>query len=385
MATLADGISRLLSGVPDWQATLLLLVASLVGALLVEFVGVRAAGRVAGRTESQFDNIAVQEVRWPVVVTVGLAGFWLISSLPETASFLAEDTLDRFFGKPSLTVIVLVWARGLNRMVNRFVAEVEDSGHYEFAPVFSNVFTLVMVVGAAFVTLYIWNVEVTPLLGAAGIAGIAVGFAAKDTVANFFGGMALYFDDTYKLGDFIVLDDGQSGTVVKIGVRSTTIMTRDEVLVTVPNSVLNNATIVNHSAPDRRKRVRVPLGVAYGTDLDEFEELVLGIAADEDRVLGDPSPRMRLRRFGDSALEYELLCWVRSPGQEKKTIHRLNRTIYRRLGEAGIEIPYPQRDVSVRGGRFPGSGAPGVEDADDQFPPEEPNILDADGGADGNE
>jgi len=309
----------------------------------------------------------------------GSASKLLISATPDTASYLAQETLDRFFGQPSLTVIVLVWARGLNRMVNRFVAEVEDSGHYEFAPVFSNVFTLVTLVGAAFVVLSIWRIEVTPLLGAAGIAGIAVGFAAKDAVANFFGGMALYFDDTYKIGDYIVLDSGKAGTVVDVGVRSTTVMTRDEVLVTVPNSVLNNATVVNYSVPQRRKRIRVPIGVAYGTDVDEFEDLVLSVAAEEDRVLDEPRPRMRFRRLGDSALEYELLCWVRSPGQEKKTIHRLNRSIYVALNEAGIEIPYPQRTISVRGE----GGDDSRDAAPEPFPPREPEILDADGGPDG--
>jgi len=282
-----------------------------------------------------------------VVVTVGLGGVWLLSAMPDAASFLAQDTLERFFGRPSLTVIVLVWARGLNRMVNRFVAEVEDSGHYEFAPVFSNVFTLVTIVGAAFVVLSLWGIEVTPLLGAAGIAGIAIGFAAKDAVANFFGGMALYFDDTYKIGDYVELDSGEAGTVVKVGVRSTTVMTRDEVLVTVPNSVLNNAKIINQSAPDLRKRIKVPIGVAYGTDVDRFEELILGIAADNDRVLDSPDPRMRFRQFGDSALNYELLCWVRSPTEDKKTIHQLNREIYKELNRAGIEIPFPKRDVTV--------------------------------------
>lgn len=308
MVTPTDRVVDALSGLPDWQATLLVLVASLGAALLMEFVAVRAAMRLTKRTENELDNILVQEVRWPVVVTVGLGGVWLLSVMPDTASFLAQDTLERFFGRPSLTVIVLVWARGLNRMVNRFVAEVEDSGHYEFAPVFSNVFTLVTIVGAAFVVLSLWGIEVTPLLGAAGIAGIAIGFAAKDAVANFFGGMALYFDDTYKIGDYIVLDSGEAGTVVDVGVRSTTVMTRDEVLVTVPNSVLNDATVVNYSAPQRRKRIRVPIGVAYGTDVDEFEDLVLEVAAGEDRVLGEPRPRMRFRRFGDYALEYELLC-----------------------------------------------------------------------------
>lgn len=174
-----------------------------------------------------------------------------------------------------------------------------------------------------------------------------MGFAAKDTVANFFGGMALYFDDTYKVGDYVVLDDGQAGTVVKVGIRSTTLLTRSEVLVTVPNAVLNATKIQNQSAPQRRKRIKLPIGVAYGTDIDAFEALVLEIAADESLVLERPRPRMRFRSFGESALQYELLCWVDGPTRSGKTTHRLNRAIYQAVRAAGIEIPYPKRDVTV--------------------------------------
>jgi small-conductance mechanosensitive channel len=136
--------------------------------------------------------------------------------------------------------------------------------------------------------------------------------------------------------------------VVKVGVRSTTLLTRDEVLVTVPNSVLNATRVTNESAPGRRRRVRVPIGVAYGTDIDAFEELLVDIALAESLVLDAPKPRMRFRRFGDSALEYELLCWVNGPTRAARARHELNRAIYHALVDAGIEIPYPRSDVTLR-------------------------------------
>jgi small-conductance mechanosensitive channel len=366
-----DGLLRFLDGLPDAEATLAVLVLSFGSAVLVQVVGVRTARRAVARTDSDLDNIAFQELRWPVVVSVALGGVYVLTQTRYAVGVVAQEQLDVFFGKPALSVLVLLWARALNRTVNRFVSEVQStSRRFEFAPVFSNVFTLVMVVGSLFVVLYVWGIEITPLLGAAGIAGIAVGFAAKDTVANFFGGLSLYFDDTYKIGDYVVLDSGEAGTVVKVGVRSTTLMTRDEVLVTVPNSVLNNARITNQSAPETRKRIRVPVGVAYGTDVDEFEELVLGLAAEETRVIEKPRPRMRFRRFGDSALEYELLCWVRSPMDDKKTVHRLNRAIYKALAEADIAIPYPTRDVNLTAPSPPGPTTNGDAGADPEREPE---------------
>ena len=340
----------LFAGLAPWQATALLLGLSVGGALVLEFVVLRGLLRYTSRTATSYDNILVSELRLPVVLTAGLAGVFVLTQIPTVTGNLvvSADQLDTFFGKPSLSVVVLAWAFAANRIVNRLVEEVKDKGsRFDFAPVLSNVWTLVVLIGTIAVLLSVWEYSVAPLLGAAGIAGIAIGFAARDTVANFFGGISLYFDDTYKLGDYIELDSGEAGTVVKVGIRSTTLMTRDEVVVVVPNSALNAAKVINQSAPQRRRRVRVPIGVAYGTDLDAFEEIMIDVATDESLVLDSPKPRMRLRRFGDSALEYELLCWVRTPTRAAKTVHKLNRAIYAALGEANIEIPFPQRDVNL--------------------------------------
>jgi len=347
---MSEGLTQLFSGIPAWQSTLLLLGVSVGIALLLEFVILRTLLQYTSRTKTQYDNILVGELRLPIVLSTALAGVFLLTQIPSVYEnvVFAPDQLDTFFGKPSVSVIIVAWAIAANRIVNRFVDEVKDKGpRFDFAPVFSNVWTLVVLIGTIGMILSTWNYSISPLLGAAGVAGIAVGFAARDTVANFFGGIALYFDDTYKLGDYIELDTGEAGTVVKVGVRSTTLMMRDEVLITVPNAVLNAAKVINQSAPQQRKRLKVPIGIAYGTDIDEFEEIVMEIAIEESLVLDSPKPRMRFRQFGDSALEYELLCWVSSPIRANKTLHKLNRSIYQHLMDANIEIPFPQQDVHM--------------------------------------
>jgi small-conductance mechanosensitive channel len=343
-------LTEFLGTLPVLERTVLVLAVSIGIALLLEFVVLRIARELVSATGSEFDDIVLQELRWPIVLTAALGGVFVLTQTPDVGTdVLGKEQLTVFFGRPAASVIVLLWAFALNRMVNRAVDAVDKTGKYGFAPVFSNVFTLVVVLGATFFVLTIWGIAITPLLGAAGVAGIAVGFAAKDTVANFFGGLALYFDDTYKIGDYVVLDTGDAGTVARVGIRSTTLMTRDEVMVTVPNAALNSASITNESAPQRRRRIRVPIGVAYGTDLDEFEACVVDVALAESVVLDSPKPRMRFRSFGDSALEYELLCWVSTPIKRSKAIHHLNRGIYKSLRDAKIEIPFPQRDVRIAG------------------------------------
>ncbi|WP_297886462.1 mechanosensitive ion channel family protein [uncultured Halorubrum sp.] len=350
----------LFEGFTALEATVAVLVVSVVAAVGMEYAILRVARRYVASTDSAYDDIVVSSLRPPLVVTAALAGVFLLTQVPAVRSsvLVSPQLLDAVFGRPSLSLIVLVWAYGANTVVNRLVAAVNaEGGRFDFAPVFSNVWTLAVLVGSVGTLLWLWGIEITPLLGAAGVAGIAVGFAAKDTVANFFGGIALYFDDTYKIGDYIVLDDGTAGTVIKVGVRSTTLLTRDEVLVTVPNAALNAAKVTNESAPQRRRRVRVPIGVAYGTDVDEFEALALEVVAAEPLVLDSPKPRARFRSFGDSALQYEILCWVNGPTRRRRAQHELNRALYVALGDADIEIPYPKRDVTVSGAVGPAAAA----------------------------
>ncbi|QKY19606.1 mechanosensitive ion channel family protein [Halolamina sp. CBA1230] len=358
-----NAVTSALDALPPMLALVAVLVSSLVAAVVVERVVVRLLRRLGRSTENALDDIVFEELRLPLVVSAALAGVFLLTGDGGVLDALAVDaaTRDALFSRPALSVLVVVWAWALNAIVNRAVDAVQDAGpRFDFAPVFSNVWTLIVIVAAAAAILSIWRIDVTPLLAGAGIAGITIGFAAKDTVANFFGGIALYFDDTYKIGDFVVLDSGEKGTVVKVGVRSTTLQTRDEVLVTVPNAVLNAAKIVNESAPGSRKRIRVPIGVAYGTDIDAFEAAVVGVAEAESLVLDSPKPRMRFRAFGDSALEYELLCWVRSPVRGSKATHELNRGIYGRLTDLGIEIPFSKLDVTlVNGAADAAAGATG--------------------------
>ena len=363
----------LFEGFTALEATVAVLVVSVVAAVGMEYAILRVARRYVASTDSAYDDIVVSSLRPPLVVTAALAGVFLLTQVPAVRSsvLVSPQLLDAVFGRPSLSLIVLVWAYGANTVVNRLVAAVNaEGGRFDFAPVFSNVWTLAVLVGSAGTLLWLWGIEITPLLGAAGVAGIAVGFAAKDTVANFFGGIALYFDDTYKIGDYIVLDDGTAGTVIKVGVRSTTLLTRDEVLVTVPNAALNAAKVTNESAPQRRRRVRVPIGVAYGTDIDAFEALAIEVLQAEPLVLDSPKPRARHRSFGDSALQYELLCWVNGPTRRRRAQHKLNRALYKALIAAEIEIPYPKRDVTVTTAGGPNRGGEG-EGADSPFAAEE--------------
>jgi len=341
-----------------YGVTLLVLVASVLGAAVMNFVVVRYLRIYTDRTGTDYDSIVVDNLHIPLVITASLIGFSVLASVPSVTqnTFLTAEQVSTFVGKPAITVIVLVWAFYLNRVVNKLVKKINEEGKssdkrgraYEFAPVFSNIWTLTVTVASAAAVLLLWEYDISPLLGAAGIAGIALGFAAKESVGNFLGGLALYVDDTYTIGDYLEIDTGEAGTVVAVGIRSTTIRTRDNIDITLPNSMLNEERVVNLSAPRGQTRLKIDIGVAYGSDIDQVESVLVGIAEDEESVPANPQPKARFVAFGDSALEYRLVCWVTRPEHMGRVKHRLNREIYLRFADRGIEIPYATHDVNVR-------------------------------------
>jgi small-conductance mechanosensitive channel len=208
----------------------------------------------------------------------------------------------------------------------------------------------VLLLGAGVYFLFlVWGLDVTAWLASAGIIGIAVGFGAKDTVANFFAGVFILADAPYKIGDFIILDTGERGQVTHIGIRSTRLLTRDDIEVTVPNAVMGNTKIVNETGgPTEKERVRIKVACAYGSDIDHVKQVLLEIGTSHEGVCSDPEPRVRFRTFGASGLELQLLCWIEEPILRGRISDALNTEVYRRFNEEKIEIPYMKQDVYVK-------------------------------------
>ncbi len=118
-------------------------------------------------------------------------------------------------------------------------------------------------------------------------------------------------------------------------------------MISIPNSIIANEKIINESAPQKKFRVRVPIGVSYNSDIDLVEKILLEIAVENENIYPDPEPRVRFRSFGDSSLDFELLGWAKEPELRGLTIHQINKEIVKRFREHNVEIPYPQRDLHI--------------------------------------
>jgi small-conductance mechanosensitive channel len=157
----------------------------------------------------------------------------------------------------------------------------------------------------------------------------------------------------------VVVSGGERGKVVEIGMRSTRILTLDDIEIVVPNSAIASGMIVNESGgPSKARRIRIQVGVAYGSDVDQVRAVLLRLAEAEPLACRQPEPRVRFRKFGDSSLDFELLVWIEHPAQRGLVSDKLNTAVYKAFQAEGVQIPFPQRDVHVIP-QGPGAATPG--------------------------
>ncbi len=229
------------------------------------------------------------------------------------------------------------------------LARLEPGGmHAQLTHFAFDVLTVVIVVAVAVNLGARLGLPTYSLVAGLGVGGLAVALAGREALSNLIGTIAILLDQPFKLGDFIVLGDGDRGTVAAIGLRSTRIRTRDGILVSIPNASVANMKIINESAPASEARIHVPVGVAYGSSVTEVEQALLAASQMCEYVMPEPAPSVRLVRFGDSSVEFELLVWIVQPEFRNRVTNQLNRAISDEFRKRGIEMPFPQRDVHIR-------------------------------------
>ncbi len=327
-----------------------ILVGSVVAALIVDLVTTRVLMRLTRKTATKLDDEIIAAMHRPLFLSVVLIGarFAMEQVTTSPRAISIGNTL-------MITLAILLWTMAgmrISKSVLSLLSRSIDEHRFvkpRTVPLFDIVVKTLVVGGAAYGILLAWHVDVTAWLASAGILGIAIGFAAKDTLSNLFSGIFILADAPYKIGDFVVLDSGERGKVTDIGIRSTRLLTRDDIQIIVPNAAIGNAKIVNETGgPHEKERVRVTVGVAYGSDIDKIRDVLMDVAAKSQYVTKDPEPRVRFREFGESSLKFQLMGWIEEPVLRGRALDELNGAVYKRFAEEGIVIPFPQRDVHLK-------------------------------------
>jgi small-conductance mechanosensitive channel len=247
----------------------------------------------------------------------------------------------------ALTIVVAI---GLSRVV-RFVL-MED--------VFSRVSTArgiphavsasahyVILLGGFMLALAAAGIDFSRFALLAGAFGVGIGFGLQNVVNNFVSGLILLYERPVQVGDAIDMGD-LIGEVKRIGIRSSTVRTFAGAEVIVPNADLISQRVINWTLSDKIRRIDVAIGVRYGSDPDRVEQILLGVAKAHEKVLHDPAPAVLFRRHGESSLDFEVRVWIADFKDRFVVESALNGAINRALADAGIEIPFPQRDLHVR-------------------------------------
>ena len=220
-------------------------------------------------------------------------------------------------------------------------------------------FAIARITGYAFITLGFYialrlvGIDLSSLAVLAGAIGVGLGFGLQNIVHNFISGIIILAERPIAIGDRVEVN-GVAGQVAKISLRSTIVVTNDNISVIVPNSNFISEPVVNWSHGDPKVRINIPVGIAYGSDVPKFRRVMTEVALAQQQVLRDPAPNVFFIGFGDSSLDFEIGVWtaemLRNP---KRFRSELNYAIEQALRDNGIEIPFPQRDLHIRSGELP--------------------------------
>jgi MscS family membrane protein len=346
------GITGILGEVLASVAILaLVFAANLVIAIIV--------GRLKRRLAGTHQFAIIRAIAGPLQVVVLVVGFYIVAN-----NLVTAETVKKFLGaktaeyapKVFYAILVLSLAQLITRLVRGSVEarierlkEIPDKEpDQNLVSLVKSMTAVVVFFLAATIILPAFNVKIESLLGAAGIASLAVAFAAQETLANMIAGFTVLLDRPFRVGDRIKLADGTMGDVHEIGLRSTKIMTFDRTLMIIPNSDIAKTRVENLSYPTETSQLRFDIGVAYASDMDKVFAVLQDVCDAHPKIAKDPPPSFYFFDFADSALMIRISCRVPSYSDMWTVRCELNHAIKKRFEAEGIEIPFPQRGVWMR-------------------------------------
>ncbi len=331
---------------------ILIIVASLLLAAVINQI-IKILLKKAENTGTRIDDIILLAIGRPLYILVIVAGvYYAIHETPYLAEIMNSFDGDYRYRHFLLTLFGTwiaasfikriireygyeIAARTKGEMDDRLVAFADMSGTY-----------IIWMLGLM-IALSGVGVEIGPVIAGMGIAGLALALAAQNLISNVFGGMTITLDQLYKVGDRIEFG-GVYGDVYEIKPRYTKIKTLDNMIITIPNSKVINDNIVNYAAPDTTVRVKIPVSVAYGTDPEKVDKIMLEIVDNTPKVLKMPKPLVRFTQYAESSQNFELLVWIDHYDDRHPVLDRIFRDMFKRFKEEGIEIPFNQMGVHLK-------------------------------------
>jgi len=321
-------------------------------AFLMRFIMGRWMRRWAEETATSMDDRILSAVGHPIFYIILIYGLdYAISHLPFDNRLLqALRGMIFIFGIVVVTIIVYRVFMAFIDWYGEKLRRKRSTANLvrEFIPLIKRFTSILIFTLAVIVILKHFKYNAWSLLTAMGVGSLAIGLAAKETLTNMISGFSIMIDRPFHPGDRIELASGEIGDVQQIGLRSTRIKTFDNTILVVPNSALVNASLVNYCYPDFKVKVRIKVGVAYGSDIEKAKRIMLEITKEVPTILQDPPPSVYFTEFGDFSLNLLMIFWVVEYTEMLAAKDKVNMMIHKRFAKEGIEIPFPIQTVFLK-------------------------------------
>ncbi|MBE2198785.1 MAG: mechanosensitive ion channel family protein [Anaerolinea sp.] len=308
--------------------------------------------KVVGRTQTHLDDAIVTAGKFPLRVAILVAGLEMALGQINAIPARWDVQIGRLFFVAYAVIIFLFLHRLVGGIIYWYGREIVHKTDTTLDDQFLNLFRYIIQIAlsamAVIIILGRYGIEVSALVTTLGIGSLAVALAAQETLGNMLTGFTIMVDRPFKIGDRIeILDIDTWGDVVEIGLRSTRILTRDQRMVSVPNSVIGKRLVVNYSDPNTMFRVQTTVGIAYGSDIERARQVMIEAIKVQDWVMGDQRIEALFLEFGDSSLNFTVRCWIENYVETRRIVDKMNTALYQALNDAGIEIPFPQRTLHL--------------------------------------
>jgi len=333
-------------GADDWINLGVSLLYILLGYLVGTWLSRGLLRWIARRTSTEFGDLFLEAIgprlRWLVVVLV-------LSFATKRLTFLdveLKTTLNDVYFVLILVLSTLILWSLINLGHDWYRAKLKEAGRVdELDPVLlllTRMGHILLVIIGASILLSHFGINVTALVTALGIGGLALSLAAKDTLSDGIAGFIILADRPYRVGDRIEIQGvGTWGDVVEIGLRTTRIRTRDNRMVIVPNGLIGKNQVINYTYPDPRYRIETQVGVGYGTDIERARQVIVEVVRGVEGVLQDRPVDALYHEMGESAMVFCVRWWIESYVDTRRVYDRVNTALQEALDAAGIEMPYP--------------------------------------------
>jgi len=327
---------------------LFILVVSLIVALIAKFILIRILKPLAKKTKTKVDDLIIKSISsilFYIIFAVGFKiGFQTFQLDVQIYNSLV-DTLLIFLVVVALLRIITNLSK---HWINDWAKKTESTADDRLIPLLQKILKAVVIILGFIFIFDSWDIDISPLLATAGIAGIAIGFAVRDSLANILGGIQLVIDKTFKVGDKVQIESGEMGVILDIGLRSTKLKTYDNEVIYIPNGQLANAKVKNFTVPDLSVRVNVEFGVEYGSDSERVKQVVIEAVKEVEGVLEEPAPVVQFLKMSDFSLDHVVRVWVKEYTEAYDMKLTVTDVVYNALNQAGVGIPFPTRTIYTK-------------------------------------